>query len=352
MHMDEKCVPVTSPRAAVLAGLGAALPQRVVDNADISQFIDTDDRWIRSRTGITSRHWVRKGTATGDLAVEAGSAALKSAGSCTVDMLILATSTPNNTMPATAPEVAHRLGLGNIPAFDVSVACAGFIYGLANGAHAIVSGFVDRALVIGADIWSNRLDYADRATAILFGDGAGAAVLRSGSEAENGVFREFDLGSDGSLKDLAVLADGGSRQRASEYAPRHGEDCLAMQGKGIFVHAVNRMSESSRDLLKKVGWEAEDVGWVVAHQANARILNTVADVLGVDRERLIIHLDRVGNTSAASIPLALTDAASSGRLASGDRVLLTAFGGGLSWGSAVVRWPDIEVSPVVVARDL
>jgi 3-oxoacyl-[acyl-carrier-protein] synthase-3 len=334
-------------RTAVLAGIGAMVPPRIVDNEELSQLLDTNDHWIRTRTGITRRHWAGPGVATGDLAAIAGERALQSAGNHQADMLILATSTPNQIMPATAPEVAALLELGSVAAYDISVACAGFIYALSAAAGAIASGIADRVLVIGADIWSTRLNPQDRTTAIIFGDGAGAAVLRAGDPSEAGALAGFDLGSDGTRKDLASVPGGGSRQRSSQDAVCETDNYLTMRGKEVFTHAVHRMGESSSNLLKKIGWETDSVDWFAGHQANARILHTVADVLGVDRDRVLIHLDRVGNTSAASIPLALTDAAADGRLSSGNRVLMTSFGGGLSWGSAALTWPDIRVSDVV-----
>ncbi|WP_035791737.1 beta-ketoacyl-ACP synthase III [Kitasatospora mediocidica] len=334
-------------RAAVLAGVGAMVPPRAVDNDELSQLMDTNDQWIRSRTGIGRRHWADPGTATGDLAAVAGERALASAGSRSVDMLILATSTPNQLMPATAPEVADRLGLGSVAAFDISVACAGFVYGLATAAGAIASGIADRVLVIGADIWSTRLNPQDRTTAIIFGDGAGAALLRAGQPDEPGALAGFDLGSDGSLKDLAMVPGGGSRERSATEPVPETDQYLYMRGKEIFTHAVNRMGSSSARLLERIAWDADSVDWFAGHQANARILHTVADVLDVPRDKVLIHLDRVGNTSAASIPLALADAASAGRIAPGDRVLMTAFGGGLSWGSAALTWPRIQVPGVL-----
>ncbi|MEW1695712.1 MULTISPECIES: beta-ketoacyl-ACP synthase 3 [unclassified Streptomyces] len=337
-------------RSAVLVGLGAAVPPRAVDNAELERQLGLDDHWIRSRTGINRRHWADPGTATGDLAVAAARRALDSAGGGGADMLVLATSTPDHPMPATAPYVAARLGLGPVAAFDVSVACAGFVYGLASAAGAIAAGIAERVLVVGADIWSTRLDLKDRSTAIIFGDGAGAAVLRAGDPSEPGALVGFDLGGDGALKDLALVPGGGSRQRSAPEGTSEADDHLTMRGKETFTHAVHRMGESSAQLLEKIGWSAAEVDRVAGHQANIRILHTVADVLGVDRDRVLIHLDRVGNTSAASIPLALTDATVHGRLAPGHRVLMTSFGGGLSWGSAALTWPSLQVSEVLHAE--
>jgi 3-oxoacyl-[acyl-carrier-protein] synthase III len=336
-------------RAAVLRGIGAMVPPRAVDNHELSTVYDTNDAWIRTRTGIRQRHWADPGTATGDLATVAGARALKSAGGGPVDMVVLATSTPNQPMPATAPEVAARLGLDTVPAYDLTAACAGFIYALSSAAGAIAAGFAGRVLVIGADLWSTRLDPQDRTTGILFGDGAGAAVLEAGREYDPGALMGFDLGSDGRHKDLAKVPGGGSLQLAEPNAQSWEKGhYLTMRGKEIFTHAVARMSESSQRLLKQVGWEPGDIDWFAGHQANVRILHAVADVLDVDRSRVLIHLDRVGNTSAASIPLALTDAAAHGSLRAGQRVLMTSFGGGLSWGSAALSWPDIDVDSDVM----
>lgn len=336
---------VVRRRAAVLEGVGAMVPSRAVDNDALSQMFDTSDEWIRRRTGIRRRHWADPGTATGDLAVAAGERALASAGTDNVDMVVLATSTPNQPMPATAPEVAGRLGLGHAPAFDISAACSGFVYALASATGAIAAGLADRTLVIGADVWSTRLDPKDRTTAVIFGDGAGAVVLRAGVDTEPGAVRGFDLGSDGANRELATVPGGGSRALSRGLADGEGR-YLTMRGKEIFAHAVTRMSETARRLLKHVGWNASTVDWLAGHQANARILQVVADLLEIDRARALMNVDRFGNTSAASIPLLLADTAARGVLKAGDRVLMVAFGGGLSWGSAALTWPDVRVDPL------
>ncbi|MET7736980.1 beta-ketoacyl-ACP synthase III [Streptomyces sp. NPDC005402] len=333
-------------RATVLAGIGAAIPPRSVTNDELARTLDTNDTWIRTRTGIRTRHWADTGTSTGDLATAAGARALKSAGVDSVDLVILATSTGNQPMPGTAPEVATALGLGHVAAYDISAACSGFLYALSAAAGAIASGVAERVLVVGADVWSTRLDPTDRSTTIIFGDGAGAAVLRAGDAGEPGALLGFDLGSDGTGHELAQVAGGGSRERGSGLPARPEGAYMTMQGKDMFTHAVNRMAASSEQLLGRVGWSAADVDWCAAHQANIRILHTVADVLGVERSRMLVHLDKVGNTSAASIPLALTDAAVSERVKPGDRVLMTAFGGGLSWASTALRWPEIDVMEI------
>ncbi|MFE2143773.1 beta-ketoacyl-ACP synthase III [Streptomyces sp. NPDC059456] len=336
-------------RAAVLAGLGTYVPPRVVTNEDLSLTMDTSDEWIRTRTGITQRHWADPGTATGDLAVAAGERALKSAGSDAVDLVVLATTTPDHPCPATAPEVASRLGLQNVAAYDIAAVCSGFVYGLASAAGAIAAGIAERVLVIGAETYSTILNPDDRTTSVIFGDGAGAVVLRAGDATEPGALLGHDLGSDGSLKDLIIVPGGGSRQRSAAAAPGAPEPdpadaYFSMQGKPVFRHAVTRMAASSQAMLDRAGWPAESVDWFVGHQANVRILHAVADQLGMPRDRTVVNLDRVGNTSAASIPLALSDAVAAGRITPGDRVLMSAFGGGVTWGSTALVWPDIDAN--------
>ncbi|MFE0251233.1 beta-ketoacyl-ACP synthase III [Streptomyces sp. NPDC059010] len=331
-------------RAAVLTGLGTYTPPRVVTNDDLSRTMDTSDEWIRTRTGITQRHWAEPGTATSDLAVEAGERALKSAGSGDVDLVVLATTTPDHSCPATAPDVASRLGLGTVPAYDIAAVCSGFVYALASAAGAIAVGIAERALVIGAETYSTILNPEDRTTSVIFGDGAGAVVLRAGEPDEPGALLGHDLGSDGSLKDAIIVPAGGSRQpsaAADASGARSADTYFHMDGKPVFRHAVTRMAASSRAMLDRAGWTPESVDWFVGHQANVRILHAVADQLGMDRERTVVNLDRVGNTSAASIPLALGDAVAAGRLTPGDRVLMSAFGGGVTWGSTALRWPEV-----------
>jgi len=329
--------------AAVVAGLGAVTPPRVVTNADLAGRLDTTDDWIYTRTGIRQRHAVDVGTATSDLAVEAGLRALKSAPPGDVGMVVLATTTPDHPCPATAPAVAARLGLGPVAAFDVAAVCSGFVYGLAVGAGAIAGGLTDRVLVVGAETYSTIVDPDDRSSAPIFGDGAGAVVLRAGGPGETGALGGFDLGSDGDLADLITVPGGGSRQRTSGQPPTARDAFFTMQGAAVFQHAVTRMAESAGRALDRTGWTVGDVDWFAGHQANARIVRAVADRLALPRDRALLNIDRVGNTSAASIPLALADAALAGRLAPGDRMLLAAFGGGLTWGAATFTWPDVDV---------
>jgi 3-oxoacyl-[acyl-carrier-protein] synthase-3 len=331
-------------RAAVICGLGAWVPPRRVSNDDLSQQFDTTDEWIRSRTGIATRHFVDPGMATSDLAVEAGARALKSAGGPPPGALIVATTTPDRPCPGTAPEVATRLGLDHIAAFDVSAVCTGFLYGLATGAGLIASGQVDRVLVIGAEAFSTILNPTDRTTSVIFGDGAGAVVLRAGDPDEPGALKAVDLGSDGAGADLIAVPAGGSRQRSSGGPAPVADTYFTMDGRQVFMNAVIRMTASSKAVLGRVGWGVDDVDRLVGHQANLRILHAVADQLKLPRERAVVNLDRVANTAGASIPLALADAAADGTLRPGHRVLMTAFGGGFTWGSAAVEWPELDLT--------
>ncbi|WP_256106107.1 beta-ketoacyl-ACP synthase III [Streptomyces sp. ODS05-4] len=332
-------------RAAVLAGLGGWLPPVRVTNDDLARELDTSDEWITTRTGIRQRFVVPPGLSTSGVAVEAGARALESAGAHRVDLLVLATSTPDHPCPATAPEVAGRLGLGPIPAFDVAAVCTGFVYALATASSMITAGVADSALVIGADTFSTILDPEDRTTRAIFGDGAGAAVLRAGHPAESGALLGFDLGSDGSQADLITVPGGGSEYRSKGLA-EPGDAFFAMQGRPVFRNAVTRMSESSQRLVRRLGWPVESVDRLVAHQANIRILSAVGADLGLPDEKVVANLDRVGNTVAASIPLALTDAVATGSVVPGHRVLLCGFGGGLTWGAAALRFPDLSVEPL------
>ncbi|MEU1177792.1 beta-ketoacyl-ACP synthase III [Streptomyces sp. NPDC005820] len=329
------------PSSAVLCGLGGRLPSRAVTNAHLARRLDTDDTWIRTRTGIRRRYVVDPGQATSDLAVEAGRRALASAGVDRVDAVVVATTTPDRPCPATAPAVAARLGQPGAAAYDVGAVCTGFVYGLASSAGLIAAGVAERVLLIGADTYSTIVDPLDRANAIIFGDGAGAVVLRAGRPDEPGAVGHFDLGSDGAHEDLITVAAGGSRQRSRPGEPGREERHFAMRGREVYRHAVTRMAASARATLSGAGWTTDDVDHFVPHQANLRILHSVADALALPRERCVTHVESVGNTGAASIPLALADAARAGTLRPGHRLLLTAFGGGLTWGSCLLTWPEL-----------
>lgn len=332
---------LTRPQtAAVVDGLGTFAPPRVVSNDDFAATLDTSDEWIRTRTGIVNRHMADPDTATSDLAVEAGARAMKSAGTEEADAVVLATTSPDQICPSTAPKVAARLGLGTVPALDVNAVCSGFVYGLATAAGLVAAGVANRVLMVAADAITHFADPEDRSTVVLFGDGAGAVTLRAGDSDEPGAVGPFDLGSDGMQDKLITVPAGGSRRPATQETLAAREHYLSMDGREVYRQAIPTMLESSLRVLERAGWEVADVDRLVAHQANARILEMVADRLGLPRERCTINIDRYGNTAAASIPLALADA----ELQSGDRVLMTSFGGGLTWGSTLMTWPELQAA--------
>jgi 3-oxoacyl-[acyl-carrier-protein] synthase-3 len=304
-----------------------------VTNDDLATRLDTSDEWIRSRTGIGARRWVEPGTSTSDLAADAGARALRSAGRSTVDAVIVATTTPDRTCPAIAPAVAARLGLVGVPAHDVAAVCTGFLYGLANAVGLIASGAARTVLLIAAEAFSTILDPDDRGTAVIFGDGAGAVVV---GEGEGGI-GPCVLGSDGTGADLIQVPA--------------GERYFRMSGKEVFRAAVERMADVSLDALARAGLDLDDVDHLAPHQANRRICDAVARRLGLAEEKVLVDLETVGNTAAASIPVLLADAAAHGRLKAGDRVLTAAFGGGLTWGATTLVWPDVTADFGVLGED-
>ncbi|MGP3966796.1 beta-ketoacyl-ACP synthase III [Streptomyces sp. 6N223] len=330
-------------RAAVLCGIGSYLPPRTVSNHDLAGRLDTTDEWIRSRTGIGNRHQASPGTATSDLAAGAAEKALKCADVDSVDSIVLATTTPDRPCPGTAPTVASKLGFRGVAAFDVSAVCTGFLYALATASGLVATG-AERVLVIGAETYSTIVDPDNRANAVIFGDGAGAVVLRAGRPGEPGALGAFDLGSDGAGRDLITVRAGGSEQRLSGAEPTHEDRYFVMSGREVFHKAVSRMADSVRTMLRRAGMGIEQIDRLVAHQANQRILLRLADVLGLPEDSNVSNIDAVGNTAAASIPIALAHGHANRLLLPGHRVLLTAFGGGLTWGSTVLTWPDLAHS--------
>lgn len=330
-------------RCAVLRGVGGYVPPAVVTNHDLAARLGTSDAWIRGRTGVSARHAVAPGTATSDLAVEAGARALASAGGAKADALVLATTTPDRISPATAPEVASRLGLEGVAAFDIGAVCSGFLYGLAVAAGLISAGTAGRVLVIGADAFTTVVDPADRTTAVVFGDGAGAVVLTAGGAGEPGAVGPAVLGSDGGLRGLIEIPAGGSRQRSSGLPAEPGGEFLKMRGPETFRQAVGRMGTAARQAVAAAGWDVNDVERFAAHQANGRILTAVADELGIPPQGRLSNIARVGNTGAASIPLLLAQSAADGSLTAGHRLLMTAFGGGLTWAATTMVWPETGV---------
>jgi 3-oxoacyl-[acyl-carrier-protein] synthase III len=334
-------VSTSDTRAAVVTGIGACLPERVVKNDEIAARLDVTTDWIRERTGIEQRHVLEPGASTSDLATEAARRALESARLDRVGFLIVATCTPDYTVPGTAPGVATRLGLTGIPAFDINAACSGFLYALTVGAGLLATGAYTTGLIIGAEAMSTVPDPDDKMTAPLFGDGAGAVVIRAGRPDEPGALAARLLGSDGDQADLLLVPAGGARQKVAGTVPERADLYLKMQGRVVYRNAVARMTEASQAVMREMGWSVGEVDWLVGHQANKRILDTTAEAVGIAPERAIVNVDRVANTSAASIPIALADAAEAGQLRPGDRIVLTAFGAGLTWAAAAITWPDL-----------
>jgi 3-oxoacyl-[acyl-carrier-protein] synthase-3 len=321
-------------RRAVVKSVGHYLPSRVVENAEFERTLDTSDEWIRARTGIERRHFAAANETTSDLATEAATAALAQAGlePTDLDALIVATSTPDLTFPSAATMVQSRLGMAGGFAFDLQAVCAGFVFALANANALIRSGEVRRVMVIGAETFSRIMDFTDRGTCVLFGDGAGAMILEAddgeGTGHDRGVLAA-DLHSDGRFRDI-LYVDGGVSTGTSGH--------LRMQGKEVFRHAVEKLAETAHAALDRAGVSAEDVDWIVPHQANLRIIKSTAARMRIPMSRVVVTVQDHGNTSAASIPLALSVAASAGRISAGDLLVLEAIGGGLAWGAVVLRW--------------
>ncbi|AZE58409.1 MULTISPECIES: beta-ketoacyl-ACP synthase III [Pseudomonas] len=324
-------------RAAVICGLGSYVPEAIVTNDMLAEVLDTSDEWIRTRTGVSQRHIAAAHQNTGDLAIEAAKCALLSAGLKRVQAVVLATATPDFSCPATAPRVAAALGMTGVMAFDISAVCTGFVYGLAVASALITGGLAQNVLLIGADTFTRTLDPSDRSTRALFGDGAGAVVLRAGDSCEAGALLGFDLGSDGTQAGLLMTPVITHEERKSQQATGF----FSMDGRAVFNEAVTHMTESVQQLLKTVNWGIGDVDHLVPHQANTRILAAVADQLDVPFDRVVSNLRDVGNTVAASIPLALAHGHRAGILQEGDRVVLTGFGAGLTWGAVALHWPMI-----------
>lgn len=320
---------------SVILGSGSFLPEKVVTNEDLARRIDTSDEWIHARTGIRRRHVAANGEMTSDLAVNAARRALDVAGVAAdeLDLIVLATSTPDSTFPATATRVQAQLGMTGGAAFDVQAVCSGFVYALGVADNFLKVGQAKNALVIGAETFSRILDWEDRSTCVLFGDGAGAVVMRAepsnGSAEERGVLSTH-LHTDGRLYDLLYVDGGPSSTQTTGY--------LRMSGPEVYRHAVVKLTEVVVEALDANGLEASDIDWFVPHQANKRIIDGTAKRLGVGDEKIILTIEDHANTSAASIPLALDLGASDGRIQRGDLLLLEAMGGGLSWGSSLVRW--------------
>jgi 3-oxoacyl-[acyl-carrier-protein] synthase-3 len=324
-----------SVRRSQIAGCGAYLPQRCVSNAELAARLDTTDEWIATRTGIRQRHVAAEGELTSDLATEASRAALAAAGlgAESVDLIVLATATPDLTFPATATRVQANLGITRGAAFDVQAVCTGFVYALAIADNFLKAGQFETALVIGAETFSRILDWNDRGTCVLFGDGAGAVVLRAGSgdgtKEDRGILSTH-LHSDGRHGNL-LYVDGGPSSTGTV-------GLLRMEGREVFKHAVVNLAQAVDEALTANGLNPSEIDWLVPHQANKRIIEATARKLGMSDDRVVVTIERHANTSAASIPLALAEATADGRIRPGHLVLVEGMGGGFTWGSAMVRW--------------
>ncbi|MBZ9886843.1 ketoacyl-ACP synthase III [Mesorhizobium sp. BR1-1-3] len=320
---------------SVVRGMGAALPRRIMKNADFEGMVETSDEWIAQRTGIRQRHIAGDDETTASLGEAAARAALANAGltAADIDLIVLATSTPNNTFPATAVEIQNRLGMHHGFAFDMQAVCSGFVYAVTTADLYIRGGLAKRVLVIGSETFSRILDWSDRSTCVLFGDGAGAMILEAGEGggtiADHGVLAA-SLRSDGTHKDK-LFVDGGPSTTGTV-------GHLRMEGREVFKHAVGMITDVIEATFAQAGITADDLDWFVPHQANKRIIDASAKKLGIAEQKVVVTVDLHGNTSAASVPLALSVAVADGRIKKGDLVLLEAMGGGFTWGAVLVRW--------------
>jgi 3-oxoacyl-[acyl-carrier-protein] synthase-3 len=323
---------------AAISGWGTAVPDLRLTNADLEQLVETSDQWIVERTGIRERRIAVEGESTATLAVEAGAAAIKNAGLTpdAIDLMVVATASPEKLIPHTGAFVGDGLGV-RCGSFDLNAGCAGFVYELVVGASLLTAGNLDHVLLIGAETLSRVTDPTDRGTCILFGDGAASMVLSSSPDDGPGLLA-WDLGCDGSAAGLLEIPAGGSRLPASAETVANREHYLRMNGQEVFRRAVRIVVESATNALERADMTVDDVTWFAPHQANVRIIEAAGNRLGIPAERTLVNIDRYGNTSAASIPLVLAEAADDGRLQPGDLVLLSGFGAGLTWGSALLRW--------------
>ena len=316
----------------LMTGVGAYLPEKVITNDDLAQWVDTSDEWIKQRTGIAQRHMVADGELTSDLAINAANEALKHAGvtASDIDLIVVATTTPDDTFPSTATKVQHKLGANKAFAFDVQAVCAGFVYALSVAESMMIAQKAKKALVIGAESFTKLLDWNDRGTCVLFGDGAGAVVLEAEEAPDNYGILASSLHSDGAYRDI-LYVDGGPSVNGEVGHVR-------MEGQDVFRHAVDKLASVMQEVLDQAGISADEVDWLVPHQANIRIINGMQRKFGLSSERVVRTVDKHANTSAASIPLALSQAVHDGRIQPGDLLALEAIGGGLAWGGALVRF--------------
>jgi 3-oxoacyl-[acyl-carrier-protein] synthase-3 len=335
---------VNTVRRVKISGLGTYVPERVLTNADFEKMVDTTDEWILKRTGIRQRHVVDPGVATSDIAVPAARAALLEAGLTPNDIgfIVVGTTTPDTMFPSTACLVQTKLGANHAWGFDLGAACSGFTYALTVGWSMVATGAVEHALVVGADVMSSIIDYTDRATCILFGDGAGAAILSPAADDEPGII-DFTHEIEGKGGEALTMPAGGSRLPASHQTVEQRLHYVKQDGQTVFKFAVNKNQEIAQRLLTRNGLTGSDLDLYVSHQANRRIIEATAHRLGLGPDKIVINLDKYGNTTAGTIPLALDDARKAGRLKKGDLVLLASVGAGFTVGSVLLRWPFEEM---------
>jgi 3-oxoacyl-[acyl-carrier-protein] synthase-3 len=323
----------------VIAGTGSYAPPRVLSNHDLERLVETSDEWITTRTGIRERRIAEPGVASSDLAYEAATRALTTAelDPADIDVIIVGTVTPDHVFPSCGCTLQARLGARNAAAFDVTAACSGFLYALQVGRSMITAGTARNVLIVGVEVLSRIIDWSDRSTCVLFGDGAGAVVLKPSTEAGRGVL-SVRIGSDGEQGEVLYLPAGGSRHPATHETVEQHLHYVHMSGNDVFKIAVRGMETVARQALDEAGVDVKDIDLLVPHQANLRIIDATARRLEVPSEKVVVNIDRYGNTSAASIPIALDEAVRGGRIQRGSTIVMVAFGGGLTWGAAVVKW--------------
>ena len=326
-------------QSVIITGTGAYTPAKVLTNDDMAKIVDTSDEWIRTRSGISERCFAAQDETSSDMALAAAEKAILAAGidRSEIDLIIVATMTPDMPFPSTACILQSKLGLGNITAFDIQAACSGFIYALNTGSNMLRSGAYKKALIIGAEKMSSILDFEDRSTCVLFGDAASAVILEASARADVGVLGSI-TGSDGSDPSLLYQPAGGSKIPSSHQSIDAGQHFIKMNGREIFKQAVRVMGQVSKDILEQYRFKAEQIDLLIPHQANMRIIESLAKRMNLPMEKFHNNLDRFGNTSAASVGLALDEAYRKGRIQSGDLILLVAFGAGLTWGASLIKW--------------
>jgi 3-oxoacyl-[acyl-carrier-protein] synthase-3 len=326
-------------RPVAIAGTGKYVPEKVLTNADLQRMVETSDEWITERTGIKERRIAAENEATSDLAIKAAQAALENAGvkAEDLDLIIVATVTPDMAFPATACFVQKALGAPKATCFDVSAACSGFLYGMELARQFIATGSAEKALVIGADKLSAIIDWSDRNTCVLFGDGAGAAVLQPAGEGTGEILSAYS-GSNGNLDEILNVPGGGSRNPVTAENVGDKSNTMKMAGREVYRHAVTTMMSATKEAITRAGLTPDDIACFIPHQANLRIIETIANKLDVSMDRFFVNLQSYGNTSAAAVAIALDEAQRSGRVKRGDHIVMVVFGGGLTWASSVVRW--------------